>query len=95
MLRCASALLDNIKTQYSIELKAGIASAIRINTDEGIVTFNEYAQNSSFVNITEENQVVTIGNSEKVSISVGEDYPYSEDNEDVKFALSTETLQFQ
>lgn len=92
VLRCASALLDNIKTQYSIELKAGIASAIRINTGEDIVTFNEYAQNSSFVNITEENQVVTIGNSEKVSISVGEDYPYSEDNEDVKFALSTETF---
>ena len=91
-LRCSSPLLDSIKTQYSIELKAGVASAIRINTDEDLVTFNDFSDKNIEVILSEENQVVPIHNDERICLSVGDDYPYSEDTEDVMFLLSTETF---
>ena len=89
VLRCDPALIENIKTQYSIEMRGGI-SAIRINTDEDEVIFNEYASSASEEKITEENQVVSVRCDERLTVIVGEDYPYSEDNEDVVFSLSTE-----
>lgn len=90
VLRCSPALLSSIKTQYSIEMKGGIASAIRINTDEDEVVFNDFAPNKVEAKIVESNQVVSVRAENQVSISVGEDYPYSEDNEDVLFSISTE-----
>ena len=92
VLRCSPAMLSSIKTQYSIEMRGGIASAIRINTDEDEVVINDYAPNKAEYKITEIDQVVQVKNDEKVVISVGEEYPYSEDNEDVLFVISTESF---
>lgn len=91
VLRCSFSLLESIKTQYSIEMKSGVATAIRINTDEDEVVFNEYAPAACNVCVSEENQVVSVTTNNRLSISASEDYPYSEDNDDVHFLLSTES----
>lgn len=91
-LRCSSSLLENIKTQYSIEMKRGNVNAIRINTDEDEVVFNEFASDRKTTKIIEENQVVSIKSNEKVTVSVSDDYPYSELNDDVVFSISTENF---
>ena len=92
VLRCSSSLLGNIKTQYSIEMKKGAVNAIRINTDEDEVVFNEFASDKSTIKIVEENQVISVKNNERVTIIAGDDYPYSELNDDVIFSVSTENF---
>ncbi|MFR8725493.1 MAG: hypothetical protein ACLVEZ_03740 [Mediterraneibacter faecis] len=39
VIRCTPGLLENIKTQYSVEIKGTDKSAIRINTDSDDVVF--------------------------------------------------------
>lgn len=92
VLRCSSSLLENIKTQYSIEMKRGNVNAIRINTDEDEVVFNEFASDRKTTKIIEENQVVSIKSNERVTVSVCDNYPYSELNDDVVFSISTENF---
>ncbi len=92
VLRCSSNLLENIKTQYSIEMNGSIATAIRINTDEDDVVFNEYAPDKREIKIIEEDQVVLVKKNERMTVIVGDDYPYSESNEDVYFSISTENF---
>lgn len=92
VLRCHSNLLENIKTQYSIETNSSIATAIRLNTDEDEVVFNEYATDKREIKIIEKDQIVSVKKDERITVIVGDDYPYSESNEDVYFSISTENF---
>lgn len=92
VLRCSYSLIESIRSQYSIEMKAGVATAIRINTDDEEVVFNEYGVSQNAIKIIDANQIVKMKTDERTTISVGEEYPYSEDNDDVSFTISTETF---
>lgn len=89
VLRCNPGILESIKTQYLLEIKGSDQAAIRINSEEDEVVINEYGQSVKNVHIAEDGQVVSLAPDERLSITVSEDYPYTEDNEDVHFTLST------
>lgn len=89
VLRCNPSILESIKTQYLLEIKGSDQHAIRINSEEEEVVINEYGQSEKKIRISEDNQVVSLASNERLLIAVSEDYPYSEDNEDVHFTLST------
>lgn len=89
VLRCDYRMFEGIKTQYSIELKN---AAIRINTEDDEVLFNSYGVNKKEVQISENDQVVLIGTDDAVLVKVSEDYPTSEENEDVHFSLATDNF---
>ena len=91
VIRCNPGLLENIKTQYSVEIKGTDKSAIRINTDSDDVVFYN-GENEKKYFILENNQVVSVGQNETISLEIGEDYPYSENSEDVCFVLSTDNF---
>lgn len=91
VLRCKPSLFHNIKTQYSVEIKGTDKSAIRINTDSDDVTFNNGGRKKEII-IRENNQVVPVSQDETISLVIDEDYPYSENSEDVLFVLSTENF---
>lgn len=89
VLRCNPSLFDIIKTQYSVEINGIGHSAIRINTEEDDVEFNQHGSNRKIVKITENGQIVTMEEDDCLSVSISEEYPYEEDNEDVHFSIST------
>lgn len=89
VLRCSSALLESVKTQYCIEIKNNDSPAIRINTEDDELVLNEYGEEDCVVHIVENNQVVPIKSTERLHLSISEEYPYAEDSEDVHFSLST------
>lgn len=89
VLRCNPGIFESIKTQYLLEIKGFDQAAIRINSEEDEVVINEYGQSEKNVHIAEKGQVVSLASDERLSITVSEDYPYAEDNEDVHFTLST------
>lgn len=91
VLRCNPKFMETIKTQYSVEIKGNDKSAIRINTEDDNVFFNN-GENQKDVQIKKNNQIIFIGKNDSVSIAVSEDYPYSENSEDVYFSLSTENF---
>ena len=88
VLRCNPAIFDSIKTQYSLEIKGIDQAAIRINSEDDEVVLNEYGQSEKKVPIFEDSQVVSFTTDEKLTITISEDYPYAEDNEDVHFTLA-------
>ena len=92
VLRCSQNILENIKTQYSVEIKRNDIFAIRINTDDDEVTFNSFGSNINRIKINENNQVVQVYSDDIVKVTVSDDYPYLEDNDDVYFSLSTENF---
>lgn len=89
VLKCDPKLLEGIKTQYSVEIKKDNNSAIRIKTDEEEVVFNYNAGSDRRVSINEVDQVIPISDNERTLITVGDNYPESEENEDVRFFIST------
>lgn len=89
VLRCNPTIFETIKTQYSLEIKGVDQAAIRINSEEDEVILNEYGQNGKNVRITEDDQVVPLASNECLSITISDEYPYANDNEDVHFILST------
>lgn len=89
VLRCNPSIFETIKTQYLLEIKGLDQAAIRINSEDDEVVINEFGQNIKNVHITEDSQVVSIGADERLAISISDEYPYAEDNEDVHFTLST------
>ncbi len=88
-LRCQPSIIESIKTQYTIEIRKPETSAIRINSDDDVVVFNEYYDQNKSEVINESESCITIPNETRVTISIGEDYPYAEDNDDVRFVIST------
>lgn len=92
VLRCKPKLLEGIKTQYSIEIKRKNAAAIRINTEEDDIIFNEYAENKKEIEIREKNQCVQIVSDDMLHLTVNEDYPYDEENDDVHFVLRSDNF---
>ncbi len=89
VLRCNPNLLENIKTQYIVETKGNDQDAIRINSEDDEIIINSYGQIEKVVYITENAQVVSLNGNDQLSITISENYPYAEDNEDVHFSLST------
>lgn len=89
VLRCKSKVFEGIKTQYSIEIKN---TAIRINTEQDEVLFNSYGTNKKEVQISENDQVVLMDADDAVLVTISEDYPSSEENEDVHFSLATDNF---
>ena len=89
VLKCDPRVLEGIKTQYSVEIKKDNNSAIRIKTDEEEVIFNETAGSDRRECINEADQVIQITDNERIIITVSDDYPESEENEDVRFYIST------
>ena len=82
-------VIESIKTQYTIEIKKPDTSAIRINSDDEVVVLNEYFEQNQNAVINECETCITIPNETKVTITIGEEYPYSEDNDDVRFIISS------
>ncbi len=89
VLRCNPTMFETIKTQYLLEIKGADQTAIRINSEEDEVVINGYGQNEKNIHISEDGQVVSLVSDERLSITVSDEYPYAEDNEDVHFTLST------
>lgn len=89
VLRCDPGIFESIKTQYLLEIKGANQAAIRINSEEDEVVINEYGQRDKKVHLVETDQVVSLAPDERLAITVSDEYPYSEDNEDVHFTLST------
>ncbi|MBD5476839.1 MAG: DNA phosphorothioation-dependent restriction protein DptH [Lachnospiraceae bacterium] len=89
VLRCKPNLLENIKTQYIVETRGTEQDAIRIISEDDKVIINSYGQAEKEVYITENGQVVSLNENDLLSITISEDYPYAEENEDVHFSLST------
>lgn len=90
VLRCEPKILESIKTEYSVEIKSTLA--IRINTDDDEVNLNESAPDEKQVHIIEKDQVITMGKAEHLKLVVGEEYPYTEESEDVCFVVSTDVF---
>jgi len=77
--RCNPNLLENIKTQYLIEIKnkKNEKAFIRINSEEDEVILNEFgAQSTRNISICENEQVISIDSNEKLLLTVADDYPY-------------------
>ena len=89
VLRCNPTIFEAIKTQYLLEIKGVDQAAIRINSEDDEIIINDYGQNKRSVYISEDGQVVSLASDERLSITVSDEYPYAEDNEDVHFTLST------
>lgn len=89
VLRCNPTIFETIKTQYLLEIKGADQAAIRINSEDDEVVINDYGQNEKNVHISEDGQVVSLAPTERLAITVSDEYPYAEDNEDVHFTLST------
>ena len=89
VLRCAPEFLENIKSCYSIEMtgKKTEFYAIRIRTDEDKVILNKDYEKQREVVICENRQPVAAEKDEKLIICIGEDYPYSEDSDDIYFSV--------
>lgn len=88
-LRCKQRLLESIKTQYTVEIKGNKTPAIRINTEDDEIIINQYGQNEKIVHINENKQVVFLEDDDRVLLSISEDYPYAEENDDIYFELAT------
>lgn len=89
VLRCNPTIFETIKTQYLVEIKGTDKNAIRINSEDDEVIINERERNKKSVGISEDGQVVSLASDESLLITVSDEYPYTEDNEDVHFTLST------
>lgn len=89
VLRCDPTIFEKIKTQYLLEIKGNGHSAIRINSEDDEIIINDYGENEKNVYVSEENQIISLTSDERLAITVSEDYPYPEENEDVYFTLST------
>ncbi len=89
VLRCNPTIFETIKTQYLVEIKGTDKNAIRINSEDDEVIINERGRNKKSVGISEDGQVVSLASDESLLITVSDEYPYTEDNEDVHFTLST------
>ena len=92
VIRADMKILESIKTQYSVEVKNDNTSAIRINTDNDEVLINEQGINKKSVTISKINQVVSLQKDDMLTLNVSEDYPGTEESEDVHFAISTENF---
>lgn len=90
-LRCSQLLLDGIKTQYSVEIKGNAENAIRVNTDEEDIVMNSRGDGECRRRIIEDDQIIQINDDTKTIISVGEDFIGSEDTDDVRFSITTES----
>lgn len=89
VVRCKPKLIETIKTQYIIEVKNVGDEAVRINTEDDEVLLNTYGSEIKQVHIVENGQVVLLGENDKLSLTISDDYPYAEDNEDVHFSVAT------
>lgn len=87
VLRCPQSMFESIKTQYCVD-----ATAIRIVSDEDEVCFNKNVGECRKVQLIENHQLIQIGTNESVLVGMGDEYLYSEDNDDVYFTISTETF---
>ena len=90
--------MENIKTQYLIEIKnkKNEKAFIRINSEEDEVILNEFgAQSTRNISICENEQVISIDSNEKLLLTVADDYPYGEDNEDVYFPINWDYILLQ
>lgn len=87
VVRCNPAFLENIRTLYRVEIKNMNDAAIRIHTTDDEVILNKNGINVKNIKITENEQIVLAGWNDCLSLTISEDYPYSEESEDVHFSL--------
>lgn len=81
VVSCDSKYLTTIKTDYSV-----ITNFIRINADESVVVFNEYANDTQDIYVKEKNQLIYLEEN-KLMLNVEDQYPFTDDNDIVLFRL--------
>ena len=75
------------KTAYSVIIeKKKDDCALYINSDDSSIVINEYAEDERQINISEDKQLINVGK-ERIILTIDEDYPYKDDNENVRFLL--------
>ena len=78
---------ESIRTKYSIVIRnKADECSILINSDEAEIIINEFATEEQKVNIKSVNQLV-YADQDKMILSIDELYPFSDDNDMVKFRL--------
>ena len=92
VLRVNMKYFDSIKTKYSVEVKNGNNSAIRINTEDDEVLINAQGINKKEVQISEIGQVVSLEEVDALVLTVNDNYPGTEESEDVHFSITTENF---
>ena len=88
VLKCDPYSIDSIKTLYSIEIKKHDLSAIRINSEDDTIVFNPLGESETTTELSTKNSCVVVPSDSKVSVTISENYPFSEDNDDVSFTIS-------
>jgi len=84
---CCKQYFESIKTKYSVIIKSKADDcAILINSDDCEVIINEFGEQEQKVNIKFVDQLVYAEN-DKMLLSVDDQYPYTDDNDMVKFRL--------
>lgn len=79
--------LNVLKTDYSIITKGRVDdNYILINSDDTVITFNEYNDNEIDIVINEQDQLVFLEDN-KLKINTDDQYPFTDDNAMVKFRL--------
>lgn len=87
VVNCGKQYFESIKTKYSVIIKSKLDDcAILINSDDSEVIINEFGEQEQNVNIKFVDQLIYAEN-DKMLLSIDEQYPYSDDNDMVKFRL--------
>lgn len=89
VLRCSPKVFESIKTQYSVEIttKKSIQNAVRIKTDEDSIILNPEGTEQKNVVLNKDNQNISVEKNQCVTLNISEDYPYSEENDDIHFSV--------
>lgn len=87
VVSCGIKYLNNLKTDYSVITKGkSEGNYILINSDESIITFNEFDDSASEVFINEKDQLIFVEDN-KLMLNVDDRYPFTDDNDMVSFKL--------
>lgn len=86
MLNCNQKAFDSIKTKFSIVMRKK-NPYILLNTNDSVVTFNEYEESVVNYKILTNNEKIDLNSSERLNIKISEDFDYDGDSDLALFNL--------
>ena len=87
MLKCNEKYFESIKAKFSLVIKNN-EQYISVNTNDSSITFNEFAEGDiTNYEIDSNNDVINIGNDEKLTVKISENFDYEDDSDLVRFKL--------
>ena len=89
MFRCSPKYFESIKSKYSLVIKKK-EQYISINTNESEIVFNEFEQSDTTYQIDSNNDVISISDTEKLTVKISDKFEYLNDSDLVKFNLKIE-----